>query len=143
MEINKRILSVLNYLTGPIQIEMNKASFNRLKIDTLKMLEKREIKIIINNNIMSMRIIKNKLESIDKINKLGLNKFPEQLFKNNNEENVKRFLQKYPADYYAIRDKSRAGGIFKLKVDYDKVSSIIIKDLREGRLGRVTFDEVK
>lgn len=66
-------------------------------------------------------IIKNKLESIDKINKLGLNKFPEQLFKNNNEENVKRFLQKHPADYYAIRDKSRAGGIFKLKVDYDKV----------------------
>lgn len=62
MEINKRILSVLNYLTGPIQIEMNKASFNRLKIDTLKMLEKREIKIIINNNIMSMRIIKNKLD---------------------------------------------------------------------------------
>ena len=28
------------------------------------------------------------------------------------------------------------------KVDYDKVSSIIIKDLREGRLGKVTFDEV-
>lgn len=69
----------------------------------------------------AIMIIKNKLESIDKINKLGLNKFPEQLFKNNNEENVKRFLQKYPADYYAIRDKSRAGGIFKLKVDYDKV----------------------
>lgn len=28
------------------------------------------------------------------------------------------------------------------EVDYDKVSSIIIKDLREGRLGKVTFDEV-
>lgn len=27
-------------------------------------------------------------------------------------------------------------------VDYDKVSSIIIKDLREGKLGKVTFDEV-
>ena len=27
-------------------------------------------------------------------------------------------------------------------IDYDKVSSIIIKDLREGRLGKVTFDEV-
>ena len=27
-------------------------------------------------------------------------------------------------------------------VDYDKVSNLIIKDLREGRLGKVTFDEV-
>ncbi len=26
-------------------------------------------------------------------------------------------------------------------IDYDKVSSIIIKDLREGKLGKVTFDE--
>lgn len=28
------------------------------------------------------------------------------------------------------------------EVDFDKVSGIIIKDLREGRLGKVTFDEV-
>ncbi len=28
------------------------------------------------------------------------------------------------------------------EVDYDKVSSLIIKDLREGHLGKVTFDEV-
>ena len=27
-------------------------------------------------------------------------------------------------------------------IDYDKVSSIIIKDLREGKLGKITFDEV-
>lgn len=27
-------------------------------------------------------------------------------------------------------------------IDYDKVSSIIIKDLRDGKLGKVTFDEV-
>lgn len=27
----------------------------------------------------------------------------------------------YPVSYYAIRDKSRASGVFKLKVDYDKV----------------------
>lgn len=29
------------------------------------------------------------------------------------------------------------------KIDYDKVSNIIINDLREGRLGKVTFDEVE
>lgn len=66
-------------------------------------------------------IIRNKLDSIKKISELNLNKFPEQLFKENEEEKVKEFLQKYPAKYYAIRDKSKTGGVFKLKVDYDKV----------------------
>lgn len=66
-------------------------------------------------------IINNKIESINMINKLKLNKFPEQLFKNNEEDKVKHFLREYPAKYYAIRDKSKAGGIFKLKVEFDKV----------------------
>ncbi len=65
--------------------------------------------------------IRNKLESIEKINKLRLNKFPEQLFKSGEEEQIKNFLKKYPAKYYAVRDKSKSGGIFKLKVDIDKV----------------------
>lgn len=30
-------------------------------------------------------------------------------------------LDKYPAKYYAIRDRSKAGGIFKLKVALDDV----------------------
>lgn len=60
--------------------------------------------------------IKNKLESMKKISKLGLNKFPEQLFKAGEQEKVREFLTCYPAQYYAIRDKSKAGGIFKLKV---------------------------
>ena len=66
-------------------------------------------------------IIKNKLESINKINELDLNKFPEQLFRENEETKVQKFLDSNPAKFYAIRDKSKAGGIFKLKVDYDKV----------------------
>lgn len=60
--------------------------------------------------------IKNKLESMKKISELGLNKFPEQLFKAGEQEKVREFLTRYPAQYYAIRDKSKAGGIFKLKV---------------------------
>lgn len=66
-------------------------------------------------------IIKNKLQSMNKINELGLNKFPEQLFKRNEEKKVLEFLKNYPAQYYAIRDKSKSGGVFKLKVDFDKV----------------------
>ena len=60
--------------------------------------------------------INNKLESMKKISELGLNKFPEQLFKAGEQEKVREFLTCYPAQYYAIRDKSKAGGIFKLKV---------------------------
>ncbi len=70
-------------------------------------------------------IIKNKLQSIKAINDLGLNKFPEQLFNNDEKSKVEEFLKHYPAKYYAIRDKSKAGGIFKLKVDFDKVSEEI------------------
>lgn len=66
-------------------------------------------------------IIKNKLESINMIKDLGLNKFPEQLFKKNEEKKIQQFLEDYPANYYAIRDKSKSGGIFKLKVERDKV----------------------
>ena len=43
---------------------------------------------------------------------------------------------------YDIIGKKRGCIMSGGKVDYDKVSSVIIKDLREGRLGKVTFDEV-
>ena len=66
-------------------------------------------------------IIKNKLESIKKINELCLNKFPEQLFRSGEEIKVQEFLEKYPAKFYAIRDKSKACGIFKLKVSSENV----------------------
>lgn len=65
--------------------------------------------------------IENKLQSIKVINDLGLNKFPEQLFKSGEETKVKKFLEQYPAQYYAIRDKSKVSGTFKLKVDFNKV----------------------
>ena len=69
-------------------------------------------------------IINNKMESIKKINELGLNMFPEQLFRENEQAKVKEFLDKYPAKYYAIRDRSKAGGIFKLKVALTSVPTI-------------------
>lgn len=69
--------------------------------------------------------IKNKLESISKINELGLNKFPAELFKKGEESRVLEFIKNNPAQYYAIRDKSKARGIFKLKVLQDEVLSEI------------------
>ncbi len=61
-------------------------------------------------------IINNKLESIKKIKELKLNTFPEQLLKKGEEDKVLEFVNKYPADYYALRDKSKIGGTFKLNV---------------------------
>ena len=43
---------------------------------------------------------------------------------------------------YDIIGKKRGCIISGGNVDYDKVSNVIIKDLREGRLGKVTFDDI-
>ena len=40
-------------------------------------------------------VIKNKLESISKINELKLNKFPEMLFKEKEETKVQKFIDIY------------------------------------------------
>ncbi len=66
-------------------------------------------------------IINNKIESAETIKKLELNKFPEQIFEKDNQEKIEKFIKNNPADYYAIRDKSKASGVFKLKVAADKV----------------------
>jgi len=69
--------------------------------------------------------ITNKLESYEKINELGLNRFPEQIFKIGETKKVRKFINAHPAEYYAIRDKSKAGGIFKLKVKAEDVEKEI------------------
>lgn len=66
-------------------------------------------------------IIRNKLESIKTIDQLGLNRFEEQLFIEGQTHEVKKFILENPAKYYAIRDRSKSSGVFKLKVDYNKV----------------------
>ena len=53
-------------------------------------------------------MISSKLESMNKINELRLNKFPEQLFTDNEQSLIKEFINSYPAKYYAIIDKSKA-----------------------------------
>lgn len=62
-------------------------------------------------------VIKNKIDSIRLIKQLNLNRFPERLFIKFKEEDVVNFLEKYPAKYYAIRDRSKSNGVFKLSVE--------------------------
>jgi hypothetical protein len=53
--------------------------------------------------IMKKRIY-NKIQSIEYIKMMDLNRFPEKLFKNNMEKDMLKFMDDYPAKYYAIRD---------------------------------------
>ena len=66
-------------------------------------------------------------------------KYPDNLFNrygNINYDNDDVILA------YETIGKKRGCIVSDGDIDYDKVSSIIIKDLREGKLGKVTFDEV-
>ena len=45
-------------------------------------------------------------------------------------------------DTYEVIGKKRGCIISGGEVDYEKVSNLIIKDLKDGKLGKVTFDEV-
>lgn len=74
--------------------------------------------------------IKNKIESINMIKELKLNTFPEQLFKKDEEDKVIEFINKYPAEYYAIRDKKTINGRFKLKVKKED----ILKEIKDYEL---------
>lgn len=65
--------------------------------------------------------ITNKIESYKLIKELKLNHLPERIFKAGQTENVINFMKEFPADFYAIRDKSKSGGIFKLKVSAQQV----------------------
>ena len=69
---------------------------------------------------------------------------------------INTMMKMYPKaikDRYSLGDESdiidildkigkKVGAIRNNEVDYEKVYAIILKDLREGRLGKVTFDEV-
>ncbi len=72
---------------------------------------------------------------LDTMNK----KYPDNLF--NRYGNINYDNDDVILAYEAI-GKKRGCIVSGGDIDYDKVSSIIIKDLREGKLGKVTFDEV-
>lgn len=65
--------------------------------------------------------ISSKIESMEAIKKLKLNRFPEELFKCGEEEKVKKFINKYRYPLYAIRDRANSNGVFKLAVPFEKV----------------------
>lgn len=49
--------------------------------------------------------VSNKLESIKLIKELKLNSLPEKLFNKDETDEIKKFLLKHPAEFYAVRSK--------------------------------------
>lgn len=60
--------------------------------------------------------VKTKLESIETIKKLNLNKMKEGLFRQGEIEKVKSFLNSCPENLFCIRDRTKTGGNFKFNV---------------------------
>lgn len=60
--------------------------------------------------------IRNKIESISTIKRLGLNQFPEKIINltecgsGEGYTEALKFMKKYPVKYYTLRDKSKNGG---------------------------------
>lgn len=94
-------------------------------------------------NLASFSAIKEEILPIDDIAVYILDK----MFKCYKDNLKERFtIEDFDIDdvipTYNIIGKKRGCIISGGEIDYDKVSNIIIKDLREGKLGKVTFDEV-
>lgn len=96
---------------------------------------------IVAHNLASMTAIKEEVLdtedlSIYIINKM-LSDYPDNIIKRYNLTNT--------ADIVDILDQIalRIGALRKKETDYDRVYKKVIKDLQEGYLGKVTFDNVK
>lgn len=105
--------------------------------------------------------VHNKLESIQLIKNLQLNQFPEKLFKKEEINEIKQFLEEYPVEFYAIRSKEVVGckknnfkvpksqvlneinnfNLFTINVSsYNYVSDfVLIGDIRIGSNNEVWF----
>ena len=91
-------------------------------------------------NLASMTAIKEEILDIEEVAihiiKTMLKLYPDQI--------INRYNLKSTDDVVEILDQigKKIGAIKNGETDYDKVYTIILKDLREGYLGRVTFDEI-
>jgi len=91
-------------------------------------------------NLASMTAIKEEILDIEEVAihiiKTMLKLYPDQIIARYNLTNTKDIIE--------ILDQigKKIGAIKNGETDYEKVYTIILKDLREGYLGRVTFDEI-
>ena len=91
-------------------------------------------------NLASTTAIKEEILDIEEVSihiiKTMLKLYPSQI--------TERYNLKDTSDIIDILDQigNKIGAIRNKETDYDKVYTTILKDLREGYLGRITFDEI-
>ena len=92
-------------------------------------------------NLASMTAIKEEILDKEEVSiyiiKTMLRLYPEQI--------ISRYNLCVSEDVVDMLDQigKKIGAIKNGEIDYEKVYTIILKDLREGYLGRVTFDEIE
>jgi len=96
---------------------------------------------IIALNLASMTAIKEEILDIEEVAIYIIN----TMFKLYPTQIKERYNIEYNEDVVEILDQigRKIGAIRNHETDYDKVYTIILKDLREGYLGRVTFDDIE
>ena len=89
-------------------------------------------------NLASMTAIKEEVLNIEEVAIYII----EKMLKEYPENIIKRYNIKNESDIIDILDQigKKVGAIRNKETDYEKVYSTVIKDLREGHLGKVTFD---
>lgn len=92
-------------------------------------------------NLASMTAIKEEILDLEEVSIYIINK----MLKKYKENIQKRYNLSEETDIVEILDKigKKIGAVRNGETDYDKVYTIILKDLREGYLGKVTFDDFK
>ena len=74
-----------------------------------------------------MIIIKDKKDSIAKIEQMGLNHFPQEVFEIGDKVAIKEFFDKNPADEYVLRSTTKAKGQFFYVKDFEHAQEFIDK----------------
>ncbi len=91
-------------------------------------------------NLASMTAIKEEILDLEEVSIYIIKKML-KLYPNNLKE---RYNLTNTSDIIDILDQigRKIGALKNKEIDYDRVYNVIIKDLREGLLGKVTFDEI-
>ena len=90
-------------------------------------------------NLASMTAIKEEILDLEEVSiyivKTMLKMYPDNM--------INRYNLKDTSDIVEVLDQigTKIGAIRNKETDYDKVYTTILKDLREGYLGKVTFDK--
>lgn len=96
---------------------------------------------IVANNLAAMTAIKEEILDLSEVSIYIINKMKDKYPSNINN----RYNLNNDTDIISILDQigKKIGAIRNNETDYERVYQVILKDLREGRLGNVTFDEVE